>query len=232
MAYTPQVYDWRDSCTPIDQVFRAGGQSVMGGMTLGGFAAESPEIGGRGELVMNFSPFATNAANLDASWTISRIMNGAIMRVPLYQTVQLVGSDDLGGPETRGLTWGNGQKWGSGVYWAYRPTAPLTVAALRGTTGFAVDLSEFGPVLRIGHVIGFKSGAYEFAHEVSDIYYSGNVATVEITPPLRRDMPVGTGVQFRPKMMVTCRNAAEVMSNFTSGRYMAFNSARFVEALI
>lgn len=234
MVYTPVVYDWRDNCAPISQVFRPGGQSIPGGMTLGGFSTESPEPGGRYEIMMGFAPFATQEANLDASWTIGRILNGSIMRVRMFDTVQLVPDADLGvGGFENGVPWGAGQPWANDENWALNPFAHVAAAAAKGSTQVSVDMADLGKVLMIGHVVGFALDGYDFAHMVMDISYDeDDVAALTISPPLRRPVTTDDDLLFRPTVTVTCINSREVMGQFQSGRHMQFNSATFVEALV
>ena len=182
-------------------------------------------------LLMNFATFADDATNLDASWTASRIMNGTVFRIRLYNTVQLVPSLILGSNGV-GPLWSNDQPWANGEPWAYDPTAPVAVNALAGAAAFTVDLAEYGPVLKIGHVIGFTVGDHDGAHMVLDIAYDGDVATVTVEPPLRRSLTTDSRMKFRPKMLAKCVNPSEVATNFTSGRHMTFGGATFVEAMI
>jgi hypothetical protein len=234
MAYVPTIYDWRRNCAPIDQVFRAGGTSIQAGLTTGGASVESPEPGGRFELFMNFAPFATEEANLDASWTISRILNGNVMRIGLYNTVQLVKASAITAADVdNGIPWSNSQPWATDENWAWSPSSPIAAAALKGASTFTANLAGVGEILKIGHVIGFYVGGFSFAHMVMDIAYdAADVATVTVEPPLRRALTTSNTMLYRPTAMVTCRNAREVMSNFTSGRHMAFNTARFAEAIV
>ncbi|MEB3419887.1 hypothetical protein ACFSDD_10945 [Salipiger marinus] len=233
MPYAPTIYDWRTNCVPLNQVFRAGGQSGDSGLTLGGVRVGNPEPGGRAELRMGFAAFVTEEANIDASWTISRIMNGAVMRVPVHDSVQLVSAAALSGPESGGLPWDNGEPWATGAYWEWNPTAPVTAAAARGATSVSADLGDYGQVLKIGHVVGFTVGAYDFAHAVMDISYDADdVATITVSPPLRRPLTTDHALKFRPRMLAVCANAASVMTTFVSGRHMTFGDAVFVEALV
>lgn len=231
MTYTPVIHDWRPTCAPIDQLFRAGGQAVAGGMTLGGVSVENPEPGGRAELLLNFAAFVTEETNLDASWTVSRILNGSVMRIRLWNTVQLVSEEALNVPDI-GQEWANGQPWANDENWRANPFALVTATALAGASSFTVDMSVIGQVLKVGHVIGFLKDGYDFAHMVLDIEYSSGVATVTVEPPLRRDLAADDLMLFRPSMLVTCRNAREVAGNFARGRTMAFGAARMVEALV
>jgi hypothetical protein len=231
MARKVSIYDWRINCAPIDQVFHAGGQDAGGQLTLGGYTNTNPEPGGRGSLVMNFNTFGGEAANLDASWTISRITNGSCFRIALYSSVQLVSAASLGVSET-GNPWSNGEAWDNGQNWAPNYFAPIDQGALRGSIYCVLDMSNFGAVLRIGHVIGFKLDGLDFTHKIMDVSYSGLKATVEVSPPLRRDLTTDDVVLFRPKALVRCSNPNEVMGTFSKGRYMTFGTARFVEALL
>lgn len=229
MTYTPIIYDWRSSCAPLDTLFIAGGEAIAGGMTLGGVSISNPEPGGRAELVMSFATFPDPAQNRDASWTISRIRNGAIMRLPILSDVQLVPWADLDIADT-GQTWANGEPWANDALWRASPFAPVVGTALAGAETVTVDLSVLGPVVQIGHVIGFFIDGYDFAHMVMDVEHNGDEATLTISPPMRR----GTSgrMLFRPKMLGVCRNPAEVAAMFMRGRHVQMQAARFIEALV
>jgi hypothetical protein len=230
MTFSPTIYDWRQSCAPISQVVRAGGISIDGGITLGGAATRNPEPGGRAELVMDFDPFVSEQANRDASWTVSRIMNGSVFRVRLYRTVQLVPEADL--PVTDGsATWASGLPFANDVTWRANPWVPVAAAALKGASTVRLDLSPLGEVLQVGHLIGFSVDGYDFCHVVMDIDY-GSDATVTVSPPLRRALATTDVALLRPAMLAVCINPEEVMTNFRSGRHMRFAQARFVEALV
>lgn len=230
MPYTPAIYDWRTTCAPIDQVFIAGGLSIAGGMTLGGAAVSNPEPGGRAELRLSFVTFPTVEANLDASWTVSRILSGSVMRIRLWETVQLVPWADLDITD-EGQTWANGQPWANDENWRASPYAPVSTAA-KGSETFTVDLSVTGQILKIGHVIGFFLDGYDFAHVVMDIEPDGDDAIVTVAPPLRRALTSSDRMLFRPAMLVVCQNAAEVAGTFASGRHMQLGAARMVECLV
>lgn len=231
MTYTPVIYDWRRSCEPIDTLFSAGGQSIAGGMTLGGASVSNPEPGGRAELVMAFATFPDPAQNLDASWTISRIRNSAIMRLQILSSVQLVPWADLDVADT-GQTWANGAAWANDAPWRASPFAPIAVAALAGVETVTVDLSILGDIVQIGHVIGFFVDGYDFAHMVMDVEYDAGEATLTVSPPLRRGLTTDDRMMFRPKMLGVCVNAAEVAGMFQRGRHVQLQPARFVEALV
>lgn len=232
MTYTPTIYTWPTACEPIDQMFRAGGQAIQGGMMLGGAMAQNPEPGGVAELSLSFAAFVTPQANLEASWLMSRITNGAIMRVKLWNTVQLVPWADLDIADT-GQTWLDGGAWENGSYWQASPYAPVTAAASKGAETVIVDCSIPGRVLSRGHVIGFTVGDYDFAHLIMAVSYDGDDrATLTIAPPLRRALTTSNRLFYWPSMLVTCRNAAEVAGQFRRGLHVQLNGARLVEALV
>lgn len=203
-------------------------------MTLGGVLTENPEPGGRAELFMEFrAHLPDEGANLDASWTFSRALNGAIFRIRLLPSVQLVSAEALGGVSPgAGNPWSNDQAWSNDQLWAWDPTSPAG-AALAGETTVTVDLSARGQVLRVGHVVGFREEGVDTAHIVLDIVYEGdNVAAVTIAPPLRRDLGADSEMHFRPRMLAQCRNASDLMGQFRLRRSAVINPARFVEALV
>lgn len=234
MTYTPIIYDWRLGVQPINQVFYGGGLSDSGGLTLAGAQVSIPAPGGRATMRFEFASLAITADNIDASWTISALRSDRVFRVPLYESVQLVPAADIG--LTSGVLWSLGQSWANGLGWASNPAAEVQNSWPAGGVTFTARMGPFGApgtqVLKIGHVIGFTSGAYDFAHVVMDISYSGGIATVTIDPPLRRALVDGNLMRFRPRMMATCRNAGEVITTFRSGRNIGLGAALFVEALV
>lgn len=233
MAYTPTIYDWRRSLCPTGQVFRGGGQSIEGGMMQGGAMASNPEPGGRGELFMTFPAWRKGRdVTLDISWTLSRITNGCIMRVPLVSSVQLVPWIDLD-IDAAGQTWANGEAWAGGALWRASPFAPVAAAADAGAERFVVDLSLLGPVLRIGHVIGFFLEGYDFTHIIMDIDHGDDdAATITISPPLRRNLTASDRMLFRPTILATCRNAAEALIETGRRSTLGIGALQMVEALV
>jgi hypothetical protein len=232
MTYTPTIYQWPVDVAPIDQLFRAGGLSIAGGMTLGGAATENPEPGGRAELMFNFAVLALPEANKAMSWLASRMMNGAVLSVPIYNSVQLVPEVEIFGAAADNFVDTTDQYSAIPVR-RWEPFVPVTAVALAGVETLTADLSELGRVLNEGHVIGFRSGAYDFAHIVTEITYDvANVATIKVSPPLRRGLAISDKLHLRPKMLVRCTNASEVATTFTRGRHMAPAPARLVEAFV
>lgn len=236
MTFTPLIYDWRPTLCPIDQVFRSGGQAVAGGMTLGGVSVEYPEPGGRAELLCRFPTRFDSQANVDASWTISRILNGNVMRIRLSKSIQLVPATDLGGSVEleSGVPWDNGLGWDNGFGWQWEPAVPIAASAAKGAAVVLLDFSSLGQVLQPGHVFGFRhSDGVDTAHVAEDVVYNGSdVASIAISPPLRRAVEFGEDALFRPSMLVQCRNAREVLGQLESRRHLVMNPFHFVEALV
>lgn len=233
MTVTPPIYDWRRSIVPRDQLVIAGRAAQSGGMTLGGALTSYGVAGGRITLDMAFSTLPREA-NAAASWTYSRVMAQAILRIPIRCSDQLVPAADLGGAAVMdGVPWSDGQPWATGENWAWSPIAPLAADALRGAESFKVDMSGVGEVLRVGHVIGFSAGQIDAAHVVMDIEYdAADVATVTVQPSLRRAMDAGAPMLFRPSILATCQNPDALAGTFAYGRFTQPGAARFVEAIL
>jgi hypothetical protein len=236
MTYTPVIYDWPRLVEPINQTFRAGGTSVAGGMTLGGISVENPEPGGRGELTMDFPPFANEDVNLAASWIMSRILNGAIMRIRLFSpSVQLLADSVFGIDTASGVMWSNGLGW-SEAAWAADPRSNVITGGAKGATSLIITTTALGETtIKVGHVIGFNLNGFDFTHIITDVVLNQggpNRARITVSPPLRRQVFGTDVVKYRPAMLVTCINAREVAANFRLGRVVQLNSARFVEALV
>ena len=236
MTYTPVIFDWPSVVEPINQTFMAGGQGIDGGMTLGGMSATNPEPGGRAELMMDFVQFALPDTNLAASWIMSRVQNGAIMRIPLYSpSVQMITDEVLGISTSGGVNWSNNLPWSDGSPWRADPQLAVTIGGAKGTTTVRLSTgSGLQYLLKPGHVIGFRSSGYDFAHMVVDaVYYNSGAATsVTLNPPLRRTITTTDRARLRPVMLATCVNAREIVMALRLGRFAALNSARFVEALV
>lgn len=235
MTYIPTIYDWPPVVAPISLAFRAGGASVQGGMTLGNVGVQSPEPGGRGVLTMDFVMFANAETNLAASWVLSRIMGGNIMRIRMFApSVQLVPDSVFGINSGVGIKWSDGALWSDGTGWAADPSMDVTNGSAKGTTSFTVNSSGYNRPISPGHLVGFRSGAYDFTHVVMDTFYFNGVnrATLTVSPPLRRTVTTADRLELRPTMLVTCVNAEEVAANFKYGSNVALNAARFIEALV
>lgn len=212
MTYVPTIHEWPTECEALNQVFVAGGQEIPGGVTLGGVTLTNPEPGGRGELILDFPTFVSDDALRLASWLITRLRNGSVFRYDLLETPQLVPEAELSVPRT----------------------APVNANAALGATSIEIDMSTQGQILKVGHLIGFNydSGAWGATHAVLGISYDGSdIATVEISPPLRRATTTSDVARFRPAMLMQCINPREVLSTYRWGRHIQLGQARFIEAL-
>ena len=236
MTYVPVIHDWPALVEPINQTFMAGGTGIDGGMTIGGATSINPEPGGRAELLMDFVQFALPDANLAASWIMSRLQNAAIMRIPLYYpSVQMITDEVLGISTPNGVNWSNNLPWSGGAPWRTDPMVDVTVGGAKGTTVVRLNTgSGLQYLLKVGHVIGFHSEGYDFAHMIVNATYFNDGARTEVTlnPPLRRTVTTLDRAKLRPVMLATCPNAREVGMALRLGRFAALNSARFVEALV
>jgi hypothetical protein len=230
---TISVHIWPESLAPISSVFRAGGQSRQGGFTRGGARLQNPEPGGRATYDLQFAPFATEEANRLASWLVSRFTNGSFMKVPIWRSVQVISASNLDGSAYQnGVPWDNSGPWDNGYGWDYSPIAPVATGSSKGSTELSVDMSSYGQVIDLGHVVGVEVDGYEFSHIVMDVGYSGDTATLEISPPLRRSVTTSTSVKFRPYGIFQCVNPDEVAGLYHAGRHTQLNAAKLVEALI
>lgn len=237
MTYTVTVHEWPDVLIPSSQTFKAGGQSIQGGVTAGGTLVSHPEPGGRASLQQKFDIFTSHDENVEASWVMSKILNSSVFRVPIWAySVQLVRAEDLGASHTMEFPGpiAKGEELLSND-WAFNPRADVTAAALSGTTSVEADLSPWGRILRRGHVIGFydSDSGYDFAHMVEAVSYdAADTATITVSPPLRRDLTTSSKMKFRPKMMATCSNAREVAGLYSVGRHVQFSQVSWAEALV
>lgn len=228
------IYDWPQSVIPMDQLFRVPGQATQGGFTTGGARVMSPEVGGRALIEWTFGTQkeSTDAARL-YSWLISKVSNGHIFRLPMWNSRQLVRIADLGllvppGYDGRGVPWEGGINWSNGMGWAFEPGALTTAIGLEGTTTVIIDMGTLLPGLGHGHVIGIADRGYL----VDDIEYDGQIATVTVTPPLRADISEGDFVTFRPVMYGTCVDPESFKALFDRGMWIRPGSITFAEAIL
>lgn len=203
MAITYKVYDFPN--LPVrGQLFYAGGQSFEAGFTSGGIRVGSPEPGGRAFLDVELSLQVGEWENPFVSWLMSKT-NGQIFKVPLTATPQLVAREKLA--PGLGIPWNNDQPWDNNQLWQSDDvSAAVTQDALEGSVILKVDLTVWGPILKAGHVIGHTSNSYL----VDEITYVGNLATIVVNPPLRKDVPAENRILFRPLFTGSIINGAEM----------------------
>ena len=86
--------------------------------------------------------------------------------------------------------------------------------ALEGSTVINVRMEGLGPILKPGHVIGFKETPY-LIDEIS--YNSSNTgATIVVKPPLRKDMVLNDFITLRPTMLGRISNGSEIQEMYDS----------------
>ncbi len=229
MTITPTIYDWPSLIVPINQLFYAGGEASEGLYTASGVQQISPEPGGRAFLDMSFNYMRNDTAGRVASWLISKVANGNVFRIPIWKSLQVATGDANSPYDSFGIPWDNDQPWDNNQNWAYEPLTITTASALAGTTTIVMDLGDLGAVLDYGHVIGPSIGG---AYLVDEIEYDGTIATIKVTPPLRRAVAQGDLWTLRPAMYGTMDNPESFRSMFEKGLWVRPGNATMIEAII
>ena len=207
MTITPRV--WEFPTFPISkQLFHVPGGAIQGGLTAGSAQIITPEPGGFG--VLEIQPALRNEWDYPiSSWLMSK-GNGQVLRVRLAPTPQVAWSRRRGNsasvPWDGGLLWSNQQEW-EGDF-----AATFASAALEGSTEVTIDLTGVGQILQIGHVIGHGNSTYG----IDEIEYSGTMAQVALTLPLRRDVAIGDPAYTRPWFTGRISNISEAISTYDS----------------
>lgn len=185
MTISPKIYTFPEM--PIErQLFHVPGAAFDGGLTSGGAQVITPEPGGFG--VLEIEPSLQNDEWLDpaSSWIMSKT-NGQIFRVRLSRSPQLSWSRERMDRLDYNLT-------SPSVSYDIDASAPFASLALKGSTQVTVNLDAFGKIIRPGHVIGHAFECYQ----VDEVSYVGNVATITVTPPFRRNITSGQPCLLTP----------------------------------
>ncbi|QWY83146.1 hypothetical protein [Rhizobium phage RHph_X2_24] len=215
MAVSYKIWDF-PTLAVQSQLFYAPGAAFNGGFTSGGISILSPEPGGRSFLEVQLSLQVNEWKSPFSSWLMSKV-NGDIFRIKLTRTPQIMG-DGQGTPiiGTKGIPWGvNGQypksPWNNGKNWSGGNTVGTADAdALEGSTTLVVDLTGYDQALTYGHVIGH----YDNSYMVDDISYNGDIATITVKPPLRRDVNDGDLIKLQPNFLGVISNGQEIRANY------------------
>lgn len=203
---------WNFPTFPISkQLFHVPGAAADGGFTSGGARITSPEPGGFSVLEIQPSLQTGEWEYPVSSWLMSK-SNGQILRVRLAPTPQVASarSLDMGSVPWRAETiypeapWSNMQNWSGDL------VATFIDPVHEGTNVVRIDMSQVGPILRHGHVIGHRNVTYL----VDDIEYDGAVAIVTVTPPLRNEMPYGDVCFFRPWFTGSIANPGDFRNTY------------------
>lgn len=206
------------------QLFHVPGQGYDGGLTSGGAQFITPEPGGFGVLEIEPAIIDTEWDAPLASWIMSKI-NGQVFRFRLAPTPQVPYSRQRGMtavPWDTGLLWSNQEEWDGDF------TGKFASPALKGTIQIEIDLTSVGPILGPGHVFGHNYDTYM----VDEIAYSGDTATVIVTPPFRRDIASGDNCYLRPWFTGRISNGADMRQPYNSLGHVTPSKIIFQEAIL
>lgn len=233
MAKSYKIWDF-PSVPVKSQLFHVPGAVFDGGFTSGGARISSPEPGGRAVLEMQIALQVKEWSAPLSSWLMSKI-NGEIFRVRLTRTPQLLQASALGVTSGGGVPWvAEGvypeSTWDNGALWDDDVAFYTAGASLEGSTSLVVDLTGFGSPLQPGHVIGHGESCYM----INDIDQVGNVATLSITPPLRRAVKVGDLVLTEPIFTGTIANGSEIRNSYDASNagHIQLNRIVFQEVVL
>lgn len=185
------------------QLFHVPGAGYDGGLTAGGAQFITPEPGGFGVLELTPALSDTEWTNPAASWLMSK-SSGQVLRVRLAATPQ--------------IAWSRARIDHLDSDWVNREGARneavtrFTAASPQGSITATLDLSQFGRILRPGHVIGHATDCYL----IEEVDYAGGSATVTVTPPLRRDISTNDQCLFTPWFTGRISNGAEMRSAYNN----------------
>ena len=206
------------------QLFHVPGAGYDGGLTSGGAQFITPEPGGFSVLEIAPALIDTEWDLPLASWIMSKI-GGQVFRVRLAPSPQVAFSRQRGAVS---VPWEGGQAWSNQEDWDGDFTARYAAASLKGGTTVVVDLTGVGPIVGLGHVIGHAFDSYL----VDEIAYVGNIATITVTPPLRRDIASGDSCYLRPWFTGRISNGQEIRSAYNSMGHVKPGNIVLQEAVV
>lgn len=199
------------------QLFHVPGAGYDGGLTSGGAQFITPEPGGFSVLEIAPALVDNEWLSPDVSWLLSKI-SGQVFRCRLAKSPQIAWSKE----RLDKIDWDNrGQSRNDGV-------SRFTTSRLKGTTTVTVDVSEFGRLLRPGHVIGHAFDTYL----VDEVTYSGNVATCTVTPPLRRNIATNDTCEFTPWFTGRISNGEQIRAAYNSMGHIKPGNIILQEAIV
>lgn len=204
------------------QIFHVPGAAVEGGYTSGAVRILSPEPGGRSVLEMQIALQVREWDYPMSSWLMSK-GNGEVFRVRLAPTPQVL-------QYRPGVQWDHLQPWSNHQPWAGDITAYFTQNALEGSTVLKVDMTGYGDVIRLGHVIGYGDST----HVIDRLSYDAGIATLTVKPPLRRNVVAGEQAFFRPFFTGTIGNIDEMRATYDADQNGAIQIGKivFLEAIV
>lgn len=215
---------WNFPTFPISkQLFHVPGAAIDGGLTSGGARITSSEPGGNAVLEIQPSLQFNERDYPLSSWLMSKI-NGEIFSIRLAPTPQVASA------RVSGVPWGAetiypDSPWSNQENWSGDLAATYLSAALEGSNTLRIDMSEMGPVLRHGHVIGHMGNCYM----VDDIVYNtAGIATITTKPPLRKNVAIGDTVYFRPYFTGSISNGQEIRKTYDAENNGAIQLERII----
>lgn len=210
------------------QVFHVPGASFDGGFTSGGARVYSPEPGGRSVLEMQFALQVSEWESPWMSWLMSKV-NGEIFRIKLTKTPQIVSDASLNVPDivanVTGVPWFDSDlPWDDDALWEDEAVIGTNVESLEGSVKLSVDVGTLGSILKHGHVIGHGDNAYM----ITDIEYTGTIAALTVTPPLRKNVSAGDIILLRPFFIGTISNGVEIRNSYDAGNVGHIQLSRII----
>ena len=206
------LYDWPSRIVPSKGIARIMSTVEEGRLSRKSYENEVAIPGARVHLSLEFG-YRQRTVDLEAiSWLTSKL-RGNIFRVPIPPSVQVARNADLGLSDSAyraGIPFDGDVFFDEGVGFEFEPTLETIGTALEGTTSVVINETRWPGLLRYGKWIGIGFGAYHIA----DLDRSSSTVTVEIEPPLRRDVAAGEFVSLRPSLICQARDASSFASMF------------------
>ena len=136
-----------------EQVFHVPGGVFEGGFTAGAVRMVSPGEDGRSKLLLQVALQTNEWENPMSSWLMS-LGAGEVFRVRLAPTPQVLSA------KAPPVEWLGDVPWYSSSPWAGDITALFATSALEGENIIQVDMTGWGDIAKVGHVIGHKFNTY------------------------------------------------------------------------
>lgn len=226
---TEQIYDWPTAAMPRRVLFRSGGAVEEVSFSASSAEHFTPVVGGKSFLTLEYEGLGAASLKI-VSWLQDMLARRALFRIPVKTKTYLASRADLGLDEVPdgGMPWSGGQVWSSGNGWANPPLVSVAEPALEGALTVIVRMGPLRNSLAMGDVIGYFGGI----HKIDRVSYAGNVATLTLFTPLRRDLAAGEDLTLRPSLTGRCENPEPFMAMFQYGKWVKPGSITFREALL
>lgn len=193
------VYDYPAIMVPADSKVRALTSRIGPGLMFGGPRVASPEPGGLMAVDFSFATLKGEDASRLYGWVYDQLEGGAsVFLIRLMDHVETVRASALGLTSgsipfsSNGVT----STFSDGTGFALSPTVEVAEAALDKSGVVKLDVSQYGRVLKLGHLIGFG----DTCNRIMGISYSGDIATIELRLPLRAALVPGQRARLWPRI--------------------------------